>query len=145
MEWNNTYNLDNIESWREKNVVSYYHFSSQFQTIPENYIQTSNKTFSNINYYPYYTFPLEKIPKLEEKIIYYYYDKSDIKPFFLIHKKKSTILELIYDEIHNIMYFYYKYGILSFHVQEELTTDKYKSLYTIIEKNDLLIVLFPFS
>lgn len=145
LEWNNIYNIDMIESWKQKNVISYYHFSSQFQTIHDNFIQTSNQSYPNIHYYPYYTFSFDKIPKLEEKVIYYYYDKNDIKPFFQIYKKKSTILEIQYEEIHNIMYFYYKYGILSFHIQEELTTDKYKSLYTVIEKNDLFMVLFPFS
>ena len=145
LEWNNSYNTAEIDIWKQKNVVSHYHFSSQFQTIVDNYIQTSNQSFPNKHYYSYYTFSLDKIPKLDEKIIYYYYNKIDIQPFFLFHKKKTNILELQYEEIHNIMYFYYKYGILSFQNQEESTTDKYKSLYTIIEKNDLLMVLFPFA
>ena len=161
LTWNLTYNIDEIKEWKNKNTVSFYHFSSQFNRKDDNYIQLSNSAFKNINYQSFFIFPVDKEPleklfllkeykddlySLKEETLYYnfFQSKDIIQPFFIIYKLNSSIIEIQLNTIHSIMHYYYKYNIFTFDSREEPTSNKYEKYYKIYETNKIFMILFYF-
>ena len=159
--WNLTYNLDEIKEWKNKNTVSFYHFSSQFDKKEDNYIQLSNTAFKNVNYQSFFIFPVDKEPldklfllkeykddlySLKEETLYYnfFQSKDMIQPFFILYKSNSSITGIQLNTIHSIMYYYYKYNIFTFDSREEPTSNKYEKYYKIYETNKIFMIFFYF-
>ena len=159
--WNLTYNIDEMKEWKNKNIINFYHFSSQFDLNINNYIQLSSKSFENFNYQPFFRFPIEKesleklflikeykeeLQSLKEETLYYNFmsEKEMIQPFFIYYKLNSSVLELQINTIHSILHYYYKYNVFTFDCREEPTSNQYEKYYKIYETPKIFMVFFHF-
>lgn len=149
LEWNYRYNMDYIKNTDKTQQLDFFQFGTDFKHIYENNIQLQSKSFQNINYYPYFEFPIDSFPSFpfEEQKVYYHYERetSTIRPFLFFLKNSFIDNVTMYDKIDTIMDTYYKKGVLLFDFEEHVEETKFTERFDIYEQPKSILVFFQFK